>query len=181
VDRDGDDRYEIERSGLGSGSWLGLGVLLELAGSDTFQVGSGAIGVGESMGTGLFLELAGNDVYRFGSRSMGVGIAEGAGWFVDAGGEDHYEGTPAMGGGPYADVLGVVFDGTDADWRVPTEAVGLAIDLEQDAISHLPGMVPKGPDAKGRALEGDGRGLGGVLFLMRRVSQGGANPTGGEQ
>lgn len=82
VDAAGNDRYQSNRGGPGSG-WLGIGVLVDRAGDDRYRAVLGGCGAGV-FGFGALVDSGGNDAYHCDAWALGAGLY-GGGIAVDDG------------------------------------------------------------------------------------------------
>ncbi len=86
----GNDVYQIDYFGQGSGYWLGLGLLADGAGNDRYLARRYAQGAGAHFAAGVLLDDSGNDVYASWAVSQGAGHDYALGVLWDGLGQDIY-------------------------------------------------------------------------------------------
>ncbi len=132
IDHSGDDRYTTPDSSYGQGfGFLGVGMLIDLAGNDVYEAKHLAQGAG-ILGVGLLWDRAGNDRYSAHAFCQGAGMF-GLGMMLDDSGNDVYD-CVTMGQGSATTLgVGVLSDlGGDDKYR-------LACDTTKDALGGIPG------------------------------------------
>ena len=93
IDAAGNDIYRGRAGAPAFGAgWLGVGILLDLAGDDHYGLGTGrSLGLGAGvLGAGILIDAAGDDRYAGADFCMGAATA-GFGVLSDLGGSDRYE------------------------------------------------------------------------------------------
>ena len=93
TDGAGDDRYDCEVYGQGTGYWYALGICADKSGDDYHNAGWYSLGGSPHMGVGVFQDDAGDDRYYLTHmQSLGNGRDFSVGWFEDCAGDDWYQG-----------------------------------------------------------------------------------------
>ena len=93
VDGGGDDRYDCEVYGQGTGYWYAVGMCIDKGGNDLHHAGWYSLGGSPHMGVGIFQDDDGDDRYYLKHmQSLGNGRDFSIGWFEDSAGNDWYQG-----------------------------------------------------------------------------------------
>lgn len=90
IDRGGNDRYQARRYAQGCGVHLAVGLLFDEMGDDRYDLWGVGQGCGHDLAAGHLIDSNGNDIYRTTWLAQGVGSANGVGWLDDFGGDDHF-------------------------------------------------------------------------------------------
>jgi hypothetical protein len=132
IDHTGDDRYLAPDSNYVQGfGFLGVGMLVDLAGNDIYKAKHFSQGVG-IMGLGALWDKAGNDTFSAHAFCQGAG-AFGFGTLLDDAGDDVYD-CATMGQGSATTLgMGVLSDLEGND------RYRLACDSGKDALGGIPG------------------------------------------
>jgi hypothetical protein len=127
IDHAGNDRYDAPDSSYGQGfGFLGVGMLIDLAGDDVYEAKHFAQGAG-ILGTGVLWDRAGSDSFSAHTFGQGAGMF-GLGMLLDGSGRDVYD-CASLGQGAATTLgLGIIADleGND-EYR-------LACDAAKDAL-----------------------------------------------
>ena len=93
ADGGGDDRYDCEVYGQGTGYWYAVGICADKGGDDYHNAGWYSLGGSPHMGVGVFQDDQGDDRYHLTHmQSLGNGRDFSVGWFEDSSGNDWYQG-----------------------------------------------------------------------------------------
>ena len=90
MDRAGDDQYRARRYAQGCGVHLAFGLLMDDMGDDVYHLWGVGQGCGHDLAIGRLIDRRGQDAYRATWLAQGVGNANGVGWLDDGGGDDVY-------------------------------------------------------------------------------------------
>jgi hypothetical protein len=131
IDHAGDDEYVSERPYVQGFGFLGVGLLVDLAGNDRYTARHFAQGAG-IMGVGALWDLGGDDVYDGHAFVQGAGMF-GLGMLLDDAGNDQYDGATLCQGAATTLGLGVLSDLEGND------QYGLAVKPDRDALGQPPG------------------------------------------
>jgi len=130
VDLAGDDRYEVDYFGQGTGFWGGLGLLKDLKGTDRYLARRYAQGCGVHLAVGLLVDGSGDDTYELWGVGQGCGHDLATGRLMDFGGNDVYQAVWLAQGAGHSNGVGWLedLDGDDryrAEWQ-DTQGYGAA-------------------------------------------------------
>jgi hypothetical protein len=89
-DQDGEDTYAARRYAQGAGIHYALGLLLDAGGHDRYVSWGVSQGCGHDYGVGILIDQQGDDLYTADWLAMGASNANGTGIFIDNGGDDRY-------------------------------------------------------------------------------------------
>jgi hypothetical protein len=132
LDLSGNDRYEAPESNYVQGfGFLGIGMLVDLAGDDVYRAKHFSQGAG-IMGVGVLWDKAGNDTFSANTFCQGAGMF-GLGMMLDDSGDDVYD--CASNGQGSATTLGL---GILSDLQ-GNDKYRLASDSTKDAMGGIPG------------------------------------------
>jgi len=106
VDLGGNDTYLSDAPGAQGGAYLGVGMLIDMAGDDSYRSGNYSQGAG-LFGTGVLLDLSGHDTYSCDTAGEGAGTF-GIGLLIDGGGGDEYSAAIFSQGFGYVHGIGVI-------------------------------------------------------------------------
>ncbi len=147
IDAAGDDRYQHSAAssflGIGmlydiagsdvyhTGNWSqsytcgGVTLLLDGAGSDRYHAGSYAQACAHAGGFAFLVDVSGSDVYNAGNRSQGCSNANGVALLLDVTGDDSYTGESHVQGSATAGGIALLLDCLGDDrYSSATEAQG---------------------------------------------------------
>lgn len=111
VDGAGNDRYECEIYGQGTGYWYSLGILVDKEGDDYHDSGVYSLGGSPHFAVGIYQDDGGSDRYtNIVSQSLGKGRDWSIGWFEESEGNDWYQGNHAIFGTADVNGIGVFWD-----------------------------------------------------------------------
>ncbi len=132
IDHAGNDRYDAPNSSYVQGfGFLGVGMLVDLAGNDVYKAKHFSQGAG-ILGVGILWDKAGNDSFSAHTFCQGAGMF-GLGMMLDDSGDDVYD-CASMGQGSATTLgLGILSDLEGND------KYRLAVDTTKDAMGGLPG------------------------------------------
>lgn len=131
IDHAGDDQYVSDRPYVQGFGFLGVGMLVDLAGNDRYVARHFAQGAG-IMGVGALWDLGGDDVYDGHAFVQGAGMF-GLGMLLDDAGNDQYDGATLCQGAATTLGLGILSDlGGDDRYQ-------LAVKPDRDALGQPPG------------------------------------------
>ncbi len=132
LDLAGNDRYEAPESSYAQGfGFLGVGMLVDVAGDDVYRAKHFSQGVG-IMGVGVLWDKAGNDTFSAHTFCQGAGMF-GLGMMLDDSGDDVYDCASNGQGSATTLGLGILSDlGGNDKYR-------LACDSTKDAMGGIPG------------------------------------------
>jgi hypothetical protein len=137
VDGGGNDRYECEVYGQGTGYWYSLGMLVDKAGNDSYDAGVYSLAGSPHFALGVFQDDAGDDRYTgIISQSLGKGRDWSIGWFEDSAGNDWYRGNKNTLGSSDINGIGVFWDKQGDD----TYIAPLEPDFGQSQMENATGL-----------------------------------------
>jgi len=132
IDHAGNDQYLAPGRDYVQGfGFLGVGMLIDLAGNDIYRARHFSQGAG-IMGVGVLWDRAGDDVYDANAFVQGAGMF-GLGMLLDDSGNDQYDCATLGQGAATTLGLGVLSDLSGND------RYGLALKPDRDALGGLPG------------------------------------------
>jgi hypothetical protein len=132
IDHEGNDRYLAPDSSYVQGfGFLGIGMLVDLAGDDVYKAKHFSQGAG-IMGVGVLWDKAGNDTFSAHTFCQGAGMF-GLGMMLDDSGDDVYDCASNGQGSATTLGLGILSDLEGND------KYQLACDSTKDALGGLPG------------------------------------------
>jgi hypothetical protein len=132
LDLAGNDRYEAPASSYVQGfGFMGVGMLVDLAGNDVYKAKHFSQGVG-IMGVGVLWDKAGNDTFSAHTFCQGAGMF-GLGMMLDDSGDDVYDCASNGQGSATTLGLGILSDLEGND------KYRLACDSTKDAMGGIPG------------------------------------------
>jgi len=166
LDRDGDDRYQVDIFGQGSAYWFGVGMLVDRRGHDLYRCFEHCQGDAVHLSVGLLADWGGNDEYAGHEHAQGVGLDRATGILYDDAGDDIYRsdyesqgsGLKSFGAGVLIDAAGndryeaiVDSQGYSArpdDFPIEQWPLGILLDLGGANVFEQPGVAAA--DARGR-------------------------------
>lgn len=159
IDHWGNDQYISDRPYVQGFGFLGVGMLVDMAGNDRYVARHFAQGAG-IMGVGVLWDLGGDDVYDAHAFVQGAGMF-GLGLLLDDAGNDQYDGATLCQGAATTMGLGVLSDLEGNDHY------GLAVKPDRDALGQPPGYGQGGAlSFRPYPWEGKLTAYGGVGMLV---------------
>jgi HEAT repeat protein len=132
IDHAGDDKYLAPESSYVQGfGFLGVGMLVDLAGNDVYKAKHFSQGAG-IMGVGVLWDKAGNDTFSANTFCQGAGMF-GLGMMLDDSGDDVYDCASNGQGSATTLGLGILSD------LAGNDKYRLACDSTKDAMGGIPG------------------------------------------
>jgi hypothetical protein len=154
IDLKGNDSYNADIFGQGSGYWWSLGMIYDSSGLDNYNCFQYGQGSGTHMALGIVVDDHDNDFYIGGGVMQGCGHDYACGILVDRDGDDTYLGRDKVQGDGSANGIGLLMDlaGSDryfagnpgfaqgaGDPRRGFGSIGLFVDLGGLDTYHGPG------------------------------------------